>query len=213
MAWQYGGEPKWMHILHRLYTLADKLSTLLQSISILTGHILLTWDKLDTFFWRNVTAHISNTLLDKCKALHCGGEPNFKISMYIDYMLLPTRTTSFDYFCCLWQPWVAMVASIQGLPHHLVFKYAQNKGGRPGRIIREWCKWRNEMKIEEVKRPAATGSRTQDTSGLSRQCSATVSWVWLPATAGLFTFLYFRLSLVPRLSLREWKIEGKGRAW
>ena len=30
-----------------------------------------------------------------------------------------------------------------------------------------------EAKIEESKKPAATGSRTQDTSGLSRQCSDT----------------------------------------
>ena len=73
------------------------------------------------------------------------------------------------------------------------------------------------------KRLAAAGSRTQDTSGLSRQCSATepqqpddhqppqssmytvqmvlnawrlnpeVSWVQLLVTAGFFTFLYLHL--------------------
>ena len=30
-----------------------------------------------------------------------------------------------------------------------------------------------EVKIEESEKPAVAGSRTQDTSGLSRQCSAT----------------------------------------
>ena len=66
-----------------------------------------------------------------------------------------------------------------------------------------------------MKRLRVTGSRTQDTSGLSCQCSATEpqqlddhqpsqsfictaqvvlnAWVRLTATAGLFTFLYFHL--------------------
>ena len=57
-----------------------------------------------------------------------------------------------------------------------------------------------EAKIEESeKRPAAAGNRIQDTSGLSRQCSATElrqpdnhqpSQSILPA---FFTFLYFHL--------------------
>ena len=33
-----------------------------------------------------------------------------------------------------------------------------------------------EVKIEEVKKPAVAGIRTQDTSGLSHQCSATEPW-------------------------------------
>ena len=66
-----------------------------------------------------------------------------------------------------------------------------------------------------MKRPTVAGSQTQDTSGLSCQCSATEpqqpddhqpsqfsiytaqvvlnAWVRLPVTAGLFTFLYFHL--------------------
>ena len=62
-----------------------------------------------------------------------------------------------------------------------------------------------DAKIEESeKKPAVAGSRTQDTSGLSRQCSATepqqpdnwwlkpeVSWVRLAVTASFFHFPLF----------------------